>query len=261
MKQYIHLVFTLGLLLTSVIIQFQIYNDDTMSKIDKSNIYSLVRKLGDLPGLSVFLKSTSNWPASTCLGLSGNISGSCLTDRQSFQDKVTQYLECDKHKSEYCTYILSILAGFAKYNSSTKLWMGKNVTETQVVLFDSVTQSGNFFHNSFVATEKSNSVLYRSVLFTLIEACIFGNVLVHILSQMQNSFPTYQDGPGPYIAVKIVFMFIPILLGLISAYKDKGAWFNDQGFGVLSIIIFPSLIILVWYEACLPHTEKSWCVF
>ena len=258
MKEWVHLGFSMYLFITTTVILFLVYydtdaKDNLVRRTDRIRLHTLETRPGDISALGAFLDDSRNFPDSACLQktyMNPTTDAACLTSRRAVQSTIMSKLECDQHKSEYCNYVEKVVSGYAKMNS-TGHWIGRNMSvQPASALRDTFEQAAKVFHVSVKATEKDSTKMLRSVLFSLIEISIFGNLVLYWGNWWESKF--FEEKYLLYKIFKIIVVVGITLFGISTGLDDKGSSL------IIAAIIIPPIVIMAWYEIFLPKVGHHW---
>jgi hypothetical protein len=262
MNTWTHATATLFLALMALIIHSMIRNQSSVSSLDTTRLYTMVRVRGDVDAAKALLNSEDTWLSVACRASVSKAlptSDACVDARRRLRNGILQAMQCFTYSSQVCSYLRNITAGIIQNRTigGTVTAVGRDLTGAapntggltyRQVLYNAVEQAPLVFHNSHRAEQPSFYVT-RTVLYTLVVFAILGNILVHIFDQWSMMW-------GKRLLMRTLLfagtVIVPSLIFMIAG-----------GSGSLFVVVLgiwvPALVILIYYEAFLDATiTRPW---
>jgi len=248
-----HLAAATALALMALIVHVLLHNDNNTKALDTARYYTLRRVPGDVAGARALLEDDSRWPAPACLDAlnTTNATHACLAPRRALRNQILQRMGCFEYNSQVCTYLRALTAGIIQNRTlgASNFFQGRSLSGAvpamgtltyRQLLRDAIGKAPLLFRASFKAAQDPDFFSLRSAMYMFVAACIFANLLVHVLDQLAM---TWTHRLAMRLTVFLVSTLVPALILLIGSMGAATT--------VLVLVWLPAVLVLFYYEAFL----------
>ena len=254
MKALVHILAALALFLMTITIHWLHYQSNLLN-LDTVRIRRREKIGMELARAKDVLTPTSPYyPSQSCRDLTNLTKDpACLAKRQAMQAQIRTYTNCNKYKSQSCSFMDQALQTLAQQNASGFYW-GRVINDdyTQALTWV-IHDSPTVFRNAYSTIQEKWLIISRSYLYLYLDTAVLANLLFHIIDYF---LPVLEDHTvsytwGPLLAktfTMLATIFIPAGQAMSQSHNAN----------IMVLLTIPAAISFLWFEILLPKEGRPW---